>query len=375
MNARPPYSTAASKILRCDDNGVRPDEPRRRAATIEALTGAIRAHAHLRRRRRIALGVAALTAAAAVIIATHSLHRHSPPRGLAVERVDAVAFVVHAFGNVTLVRAGAARPLVDAAAIGPGDHVVVASGARADVALSTGTRLSMVAGELAVIEAGITRQILSLLDGVVRADVAKLRDGERFVIRTIDVEVEVRGTSFEVARVFPDPGCRGGVTTRVGVREGVVLVRHRGIEERIVAGERWPRECAPAAPAPTASVSSVATLGPVMAAPPKKIVDKKPAVASSPVAAAASPMLAEQNAAYRVALDAKHRGDAAAAIAAFASFEAKYPASPLAESAMIERMRLTADRARAASIAKAYLVRYPVGLARKEAEQVAAAAP
>lgn len=371
MTTRPPYSAAAGKILRCDDDAVRPDEPGRRAATIEALTLAIREQARLRRRRRVALGAAAL--AASLIVAGYSLDRHLRPRALPVERVEAVTLVARARGNVTLVRAGDARPVVDAAAIGPGDHVVVASGAHAEIALSTGTRLVVSAGELAVVDAGTT-QTMSLFDGEVHADVAKLRAGERFVIRTIDVEVEVRGTSFEVARVAPDPGCRGGVATRVGVREGVVVVRHRGIEERVVAGERWPRECAYVAPPPASSASGVATIAPAIDASPKKSIDKKPAAAAS-ASVAASPMLAEQNAAYRVALDAKHRGDAAAAVAAFASFEAKYPASPLAESAMIERMRLTPDRGRAAAIARAYLVKYPVGLARKEAEQIAAVAP
>jgi outer membrane protein assembly factor BamD (BamD/ComL family) len=73
----------------------------------------------------------------------------------------------------------------------------------------------------------------------------------------------------------------------------------------------------------------------------------------------------------------KRRGQNAQAIADFDRFMAKYPGSPLAESATVERMRLlrSSDHARALSAAKQYLARYPAGFARAEAEAIVAGDP
>src|SRR5262249_2055397 len=96
--------------------------------------------------------------------------------------------------------------------------------------------------QLAVVEEG-RAQVFALNAGSLRADVAKLGSGERFIVRTADAEVEVRGTSFLVDVVPPDPACGAGNATRVQVFEGVGRVRAGGREAAVGPGEHWPRDC------------------------------------------------------------------------------------------------------------------------------------
>ena len=166
----------------------------------------------------------------------------------------------------------------------------------------------------------------------------------------------MRGTAFKVSLVSPDAACGGGTPTRVGVTEGVVVVRHAGVESRVEAGQQWPSGCTQPLVAARASSGSSAAHGPAAAAP-----------ASS---------LGEQNDMFADAMAAKRRGDTGEALADFNRFLARYPASPLAESATVERMRLlrTADPGRATTAARQYLGRYPNGFARAEAEAILAGA-
>jgi hypothetical protein len=80
--------------------------------------------------------------------------------------------------------------------------------------------------------------------------------------------------------------------------------------------------------------------------------------------------LAEQNDSFARAIAAKNRGAAPEALAAFESFVARYPASQLLESALVERMRLlrTVDRRRAREAAHQYLAKFPAGFAHTEAQ-------
>ena len=84
--------------------------------------------------------------------------------------------------------------------------------------------------------------------------------------------------------------------------------------------------------------------------------------------------LTEQNRAFEEALGAKRRGEAQAALGGFDRFLAKYPKSPLVESAMAERMRILAstDESRARDAATQYLERFPSGFAAAEARAVLA---
>jgi hypothetical protein len=135
-------------------------------------------------------------------------------------------------------------------------------------------------------------------------------------------------------------------------------VRHTGAEDRVAAGDQWPRLCKVAPSAPAAG----------------RPTDMKSA-AVAPGATAST--LAEQNDLLTSAVAARRRGDAHAALAALDRFLVLYPASPLAEGAAAERMRLLHSVApsRAVVAARDYLARYPNGFARTEAEGIVAGAP
>jgi outer membrane protein assembly factor BamD (BamD/ComL family) len=76
-------------------------------------------------------------------------------------------------------------------------------------------------------------------------------------------------------------------------------------------------------------------------------------------------------------MDAKAKGDKPRALSALQRFESRYPASPLAESATVERMKLLAstDPKAAAAVAKRYLAHFPDGFARDVAEGIVANRP
>jgi hypothetical protein len=224
------------------------------------------------------------------------------------------------------------------------------------LAFATGTDVALgEAADMTIADEGAT-QALRLDHGSIDLHVAKLSADQRFLVETPDAEVEVRGTAFRVSLVPPDATCGSGTPTRVAVSEGVVVVRHAGIESRVEAGQQWPSWCMQASAVASAhpSSGSPATRGSTAPA---------PAPASS---------LGEQNDMFADAMAAKRRGDAGEAIAAFDRFLARYPASQLAESAMVERMRLLrgADPGRAPTAARQYLGRYPNGFARAEAETI-----
>ena len=265
-----------------------------------------------------------------------------------------------------------------------GDRVTSRSGLVA-VVVATGTRLTLDQGaDLSVVEEGHA-QIFALRAGNIRADVAKLHDGERFLVRTADTEVEVRGTSFRVERLDVAPECRPDVHTRVIVSEGVVVVRHAGAEDRVKAGEQWPAPCVPApaetgtervvgvASAPPTTPSAPAPTAPSSAPPPSSA----PLSAVAPAGSAPLSKLAASNELFASAQAARRRGDPRAAVGLFEKLIADYPSSPIVESATVERMRTLdpIDRARSVAAARDYLARFPHGFARGEAEAIVALGP
>ena len=229
--------------------------------------------------------------------------------------------------------------------------------AGATFALSTGTWLSVEpASELSVVDLGRS-EIFTLNEGSMKADVAKLAPNDRFLIRTADAEVEVRGTSFRVSVVPADPGCGNGTRTRVRVFEGVVAVRQNGREDAVVKGSEWPIGCPGVrSAAPHATVARIAEDQATIVAP----------------AANASSNLAAQNDLFAEAMRSKRNGDTASALAAFDRLLSRYPSGQLAENAAAERMKLLAstDPHKATAAASQYLARYPSGFARAAAESI-----
>jgi hypothetical protein len=261
-----------------------------------------------------------------------------------------------------------------------GDRVLLPRDSEASIVLSTGTHLHLEGGaDLTLVEARSTQR-LHLAAGSMHLDVAKLRAGERFLVRTGDAEIEVRGTSFQVvAAASIDPSCEDRTTTRVTVREGIVSVRAGASEARVGAGEAWPRGCgaAPALPAATETSSPP----PVQQAPsatipaPRAPRSTGSAVhngAASATSATSASDLAAQNDALAAAVAAKRSGDTETALAGFDRFLSTYPRSPLTETVVVERMKLlaTTHPARGLQAARDYLARYPHGFARADAETI-----
>ncbi len=228
------------------------------------------------------------------------------------------------------------------------------------MSLANGTEVSGGAGTSYLLLAFAPATTFELAAGSIHADVAKLAPDERFLVRTADAEIEVRGTSFDVSRVVADASCGDGTTTRVAVREGTVLVRSRGTEALVHANEVWPAGCS-ATPAPSSL------------APPSSNASN---AASSERRASPSggSDLGAQNDLFERAIARKRAGDGPGAIASFELFLARYPASHLAQSARAERMKLLrgVDREKGRAAARDYLQHHPSGFARADADVILA---
>jgi len=300
--------------------------------------------------------IAAIAASAAGLFLRANAHVASAPTAAA-----AVAAIAHPSGDgAALMGAGAGAPMVDGQPLATGSRIVARPSGRALLAFATGTEVTLEdEGDLTIVDGGPAKTF-ALGAGALRAKVTKLGAGERFVVRTPDAEVEVRGTSFRVGVAPSDPACGDGTTTRVSVFEGTVVVRHRGAETPIESGSEWPRGCHAAHAAASAPKHVTAHAAP-----------------SSPAQSSPPSTLAEQNDLFADAVAAKRNGDARVAIARFDTFLTKYPSSALAESAAAQRMKLLrdVDARRASEAARAYLARWPNGFARADAEAIAAWSP
>lgn len=373
----PPHlSRLATELLR-EEERLEPPTAADDTRAIDAIERAIAA-GRGRRRIRAVTSVASLALAATVLLGVGwRLHsRPSPPTSTSAP----LAALAHPLsdGGVVVVRDGRERSIASGTALAPADRVVTSATGRLAVSLPTGTHLVVgVSSDFAVAEQGLTFAF-ALGAGTLHADVARLRAGERFLVRTPDGEIEVRGTSFDVRVVDPSPTCGAGTRTRVVVSEGTVVVRASGREDSVHQGESWPRDCA----ATGAREATVASTPSAPAATPSAEVTPRaqPSRSKDPpttVLAAASPAgsdLAAQNALLADASAARRRGDRAAALATYDRFLEQYPGSQLAESAYVERMRLLAasDPRRGAAAARAYLARYPRGFASAEATDLTA---
>jgi outer membrane protein assembly factor BamD (BamD/ComL family) len=86
-----------------------------------------------------------------------------------------------------------------------------------------------------------------------------------------------------------------------------------------------------------------------------------------------SSSLAAENRLLQAAMAARQQGDAPGAVQLAGELLARFPNSPLAEEARVERMRALlagGNPAAAAAEARSYLSDYPQGFARQEASRV-----
>jgi ferric-dicitrate binding protein FerR (iron transport regulator) len=302
------------------------------------------------------LALGGFAAAAAAVWIAWSSHGTEQPKAAAspLPPSTTVSNEVDVGAKTLTILAGSAEVL--RATPRDGDAVLTGDGVRtveggATLGADDGTRIHLEKRTEFRVEALGRSQKYLLVAGAVRLDVAGLPPGERLAVVTKDAEIEVHGTSFRVADVPPDARCGEGTTTRVSVTEGIVTVRARGTMIAVAAGGAWPSGCDQApnrAPAP--------------AAPPVPATKKS----------APSSDLVAQNDLFAEAIAEKRRGRTEAAILAFQQLQTRYPASPLAESADAERLKLLRghDPARAKAAAREYLSRYPGGFARTDATRI-----
>lgn len=361
MTDRSSLSHTALELLASQEPEIGAPTTAERTAAVDVIARAIVERARARRRRQATFGVLAVAASVALVVSASFVFRHS------------TGLVAHGGGGVTVSHAGTTAPLHDGVELSRGDRVHVEKGATASLDLSTGTRIEVEGGSDLSVVSKDGDQVFGVESGATRFVVAKVPSGKRFLVRTADVEVEVRGTVFKVG--YGEPACEG-TPSRVMVTEGLVVVRHGGKEILVPAGKSWPESCA--APSPVAAAAPVV-------APPASTVEhpaKSPTHASAFVAPAPQPAttsvvkspssdLAEQNDVFAEATSKKRNGDRAGAIAAYDKLLARWPGSALAETATIERMRLLEGNARR-DAAKAYLARWSNGSARAEAESILA---
>ena len=259
----PRYAELAKRALRqATEDAAFERTPESDQRGIAAVEQALRDRSRRHSLRRAAAIVGALAAAASVAIGiTHVSHvGQGPSAASPAPSPSAPVIVVHASGDGADVVGG--TPVVGGSdqALAAGARVVALPHGHALLAFSTGTKVNVdEGGDVAIVSSG-PAQILALGGGALRADVAKLKQGERFIVRTVDAEIEVHGTSFRVATVASDPSCGNGTRTRLTVFEGIVTIRSSGTESRIGPQGVWPAGCAndqTSTPSPTDSAASL----------------------------------------------------------------------------------------------------------------------
>jgi hypothetical protein len=364
MNA-PRYARLAGRLFLQERRSIPPRSPTPEART-RAIAAIGRAIVARRDRRRLLQGAVGAAAVAAAVAALFVVRRDVAPKPLPVLAVAATVtdarIVAHPVGaGARVVLSGAQVPLPEGGALQSGSRVITPTNGGVSLLFSSGTSAVLDAwSDMTVIGDGAA-QLIRLDSGSVDLHVAKLAAGQRFIVDTPDAEVEVRGTQFRVSIVPADPACGRGTWTRVVVTEGIVEVRQAGSASRIGAGEQWPSDCAnPASVSPREAAA--------------RTVSRTPGGVSG---ASIESTLRAQNNLFAQASAAKRRGNTAGATALLDRFLAKYPTSPLAESVLVERMRLlrAQDPVRGNAAAAQYLARYPNGFAHVEAESMVAEAP
>jgi hypothetical protein len=400
------YAEMVTDTLR-DESTPPPRFPSDRQRLVEAVERGLRAR---QRRQQIARWSLAASAAAAVLVLVIGgktlLSPYAPPAGSVANgptrsRVFVLSSPDQAGQGAFIPGNGAQQMPIEPGMVLPqGFRLVAPPAGEVHIGAPRGTTLALEGGgEVAISEANVVQRY-ELKSGAIRARVAKLMAGERFIIATSDAEVEVHGTAFRVAVVPADPSCGSGTITRVSVTEGVVSVRRGGVDVRVTPGHVWPESCADAASTSTAAAPAASSAGTAasVSAPGRarargglvraalrapavtttvdvvtQVAPEAPAeVAKAPAIPFTRSELAAQNDMFAAAVHAKRRGQGTQAVRIFERLTREYPSSPLAESAVVQRMKLLSviDSVAARQAAGEYLAHYPTGFARVDAHHI-----
>ena len=246
-----------------------------------------------------------------------------------------------------------------------GDSVRSGQDGMATLGYANGTRITLSSSaRLRVDDLGTTRRF-SLSSGQLQAHVAKLGQGDRFIVSTPDSEVEVRGTVFTVTVDSSPSRCRDSASSStVSVSEGAVWVRTGDKQVVLQPGDSWVTPCyeprttapevvvrAPVVMPNQAGTSVRAPLHKVAAASVNSMVGPSPGPQELPVAPSLEPAripapptavsrLAEQNDLFSAAMTAERQGQHDLALRKLDELVTRYPGGPLSESARAERQRI-----------------------------------
>lgn len=358
------YASLAAELLRRSRSRGTSSSPERDPARL--VPAARMSLAQRRRRlvfRKVALGSVAVAAAALAVFATIRSLRPGPAPGTMASRPSSHVFAI--------LNAPPTSPAVAGEIVGTGITLQAPPTAPVRIGSADGTVLTLEArGELSVVEQSATRRF-ALRHGAVRARVAHLHAGERFLIATDDAEIEVHGTAFRVSLADGEPGCEDGRRTRVSVTEGIVSVRAGGRETLVAAGDVWPACARPVAARETAAAPA-----------PGRVTTQVPSVSRhrprpEPAAARETEGLAAANDLFAAAARAEREHRVSEALRLFTRLIEVAPRGPLAEGASAQRMKLlaTSDLEAARRAATDYLARYPEGFARDDARRLAGSNP
>jgi ferric-dicitrate binding protein FerR (iron transport regulator) len=388
------------------DDAAAAEERRRRVVAATALAIARSASVRSQERRRLRIGVALGAAAAVLAVAGVAWRGASRLRHPAEETTASIAQVQLLAGSVR--RSHPDVPLAGNTTdgrlpLGPGDEVMTeAKGGHGEVAFVDGVAITVESGSLlrlpdTVASSAVPQanERVGLDAGSVFVRVPPQPRGHTFSVQTPDTLVTVHGTAFAVD--VTRPAGQSTSVTRVRVSSGVVSVATGGGPEVfLTAGMEWsssrgddgPRTATPApakesslgdtsaSPAPSAvGASSVPShRGHAPAPTPNAARETRDANSANDTNDANASTLGEENRLLASATAASKVGDYRGAASTLDDLLRRFPLSPLAQEAHVQRFRAlerSGDVAGAAREARSYLSLYPNGSAREEAKRVA----
>jgi hypothetical protein len=385
----------AQELLRAwAEAPVPPDDPtaaelrRRRIVASTALTIARAADAQGKRQRWLRIGTAFASAAALLAVAGVGWRAASRSHRTGDDATSSIAQAQLLAGSIHRGHQGTAAPAVGAdgrVALGPGDEVTTDQNGRGEIVLSDGVaialearthvRLPDVTASSALAQAS---EQVGLDAGSVFVRVPPLPHGHTFAVRTPDTTVTVHGTAFAVEVI---PAAQGIAGTRVRVSSGVVSVAAGGREVYLTAGMEWSSSSTESAPhaalgeppkeAPVAAGGTpIQPAGGTRAAPSHRSHPQAHTAAHDDSAST----LGEENRLLALAIAAAKGGNYGDAVDTLDDLLRRFPTSPVAPEAHVQRFRIleqSGNVAAAAREARTYLALYPEGSAREEAKRLA----
>ena len=237
------YAALAARVLRHKTVTPR-DSGLSRDRGIAIVAQAMKESTRARRRLRWWVGSTLTTAAAAAAILTATHYVELSRRAIAVR--ESPACVNSPDGCASASPAALSSVDVghmDGRDIVPGGVMQADLGQPARVEFDSGTHMALEGNTMLAYDEGAANHRFSLARGSVHLEVAKIKKGQRFLLNTLDAEVEVRGTVFDVTVLGAANGCEQ--RTRVAVQEGFVEVRSASELLTLHGGDVWLGNCTP----------------------------------------------------------------------------------------------------------------------------------